>query len=252
MKLVFGKANSKLIRLQERIGRKIYTFSTLSGVNCPGAKDCLAYAVETPDGMRIKDGPHSQFRCFSASQEILFPSVYNARKSNMGLIALAGQSIDKAVELFLSQFPKDCKVLRWHVAGDWKTLNYFKMGLEIARLRPDVVFYCYTKSVHFWVKELGNIPSNFRLTASLGGKYDAIALSNGLPYAKVVFSTLEAKQLGLKLDKDDYLAYKNKGSFGLLLHGSQPINSPASIAWQKIKRNEGGYSKKRNKLERAV
>ena len=89
MKLVFGKANAKLIALQNKMQeisnnkQKLATFSLLSGHTCPYAKECLSKAVENSEGKRsIQDGPDTQFRCFSASQEAQYTGVYNSRKNN--------------------------------------------------------------------------------------------------------------------------------------------------------------------------
>jgi hypothetical protein len=247
LKLVFGKANAKLIKLQEKLGRRLFTFSTLAAWNCPGAKDCQSFAVETPTGLKIRDGKHTLFRCFSASQEVLFPSVYKARKNNQELITLAAQSIKQAVKVVLSQLPASCEVLRIHVSGDYKTLSYFDMWLEVAKARPNILFYAYTKSIPFWVKRIDKIPNNLILTASLGGKYDDLALSHNLRTAKVVYSEQEANELGLPIDHDDYLAATNGGNFALLIHGSQPKGGKAATAWARIKKTSGGYSKQSRK-----
>jgi len=43
--LKFGKANAKLEALEKATGRKVYTFSLLSGHTCPYAKDCKSMAM---------------------------------------------------------------------------------------------------------------------------------------------------------------------------------------------------------------
>lgn len=230
MRLIFGKANAKLVKLQTKLGKRLFTFSTLSGWNCPGAKDCQSFATETPNGMKIRDGKHTVFRCFSASQEVIFPAVYNARKQNSELIALVAHNKKAALDLVLSSLPAKCEVLRLHVAGDMKTQGYFDLWLEVARKRPDILFYAYTKSIPFWVKRLGQIPVNFILTASIGGKYDELAIQHKLRTATVVNSEADAKKLGLPIDHDDYLAATHGPSFALLLHGPQPKGSKASAA----------------------
>jgi excisionase family DNA binding protein len=35
---------------------------------------------------RIQDGPNTEFRCFSASQEVVYTNVYNLRKGNFDAI----------------------------------------------------------------------------------------------------------------------------------------------------------------------
>ena len=71
--LKFGKGNAKL-------GKKVYTFSLPSGYTCPAALECLSKSDRITG--KIKDGPQTKFRCFSASQEALFLNVYDIRRSN--------------------------------------------------------------------------------------------------------------------------------------------------------------------------
>jgi len=47
--------------------RKVYSFDLLSGWNCPFALECKSKAIQTKDGLRIKNGPNCKFRCFSAA-----------------------------------------------------------------------------------------------------------------------------------------------------------------------------------------
>ena len=100
MKLKWSKANAKTERLNESCwaiakhldgGRKVYSLDLLSGYSCPFAKACLSKAVVGDDGKRrIKDGPHNEFRCFSASQEAQYTGVYNLRKHKITKRGLAG------------------------------------------------------------------------------------------------------------------------------------------------------------------
>ena len=51
--------------------RKVYSLDLLSGYSCPFAEKCLSKAVVQDNGKRkIKDGLKTEFRCFSASQEV--------------------------------------------------------------------------------------------------------------------------------------------------------------------------------------
>jgi hypothetical protein len=84
--LKFSKANAKIEALKEVPElakyldgkRKVYSFDLLSGYSCPFAEKCLSKATVQIDGKRkIKDGPKTEFRCFSASQEVQYTNVYN-------------------------------------------------------------------------------------------------------------------------------------------------------------------------------
>ena len=90
------------------------------------------------------------------------------------------------------------------------------------------------------------IPPNFELNASFGGKYDNLIKYNNLKSARVVYSHEQADKLGLELDKDDSHAYTRGPSFAQLIHGCQPAKSKASKALAQLKNNHGwtGYNKR--------
>ena len=239
--LSFQKGNSKL-------GKSIYTFSLPSGYTCPFAKDCLA-KVNRLTG-KLTDGPHTQFRCFSASQEALFPSVRKSRWDNFEKVKNAIKN-NTLVDLILNSIPKKATIIRVHVAGDYYNQVYFNAWMEVAKRLPSVTFYAYTKSIGYWINQLGNIPSNFKLNASYGGKQDNLIEQYNLKYAKVVFSVEQAGNL--KIDHDDTSAYMRDESFCLLIHNTQPKGSEASKALSKLRKlGIGGYGKQKKDRELAV
>jgi hypothetical protein len=240
MKLTFGRGNAKLDRLEKFVG-PVFTFSLLSGHTCPYAKDCNSQAVKGEDGkVHIQDGPHTLFRCFSASQEALFPNVYKARENNTEIVksALVGGSVENLAGQLLAAVPAKAKVIRIHVGGDFMRQDYFDAWLAVAKSDPSRIYYAYTKALPFWVKRLGEIPDNFILTASYGGFRDELIAKYNLRYTKVVNSRYAARKLGLVVDHDDSHAALPKHrltNFALLLHGIQPKGH---------KRPKYGYSAK--------
>ena len=126
MTLKFSPANAKTKALSSVPSlamflegkRKIYSFDLLSGWSCPAAKDCLSKVVVIDGKHKIKDGPDTQFRCFSASQEICYPNVYNLRKNNFDHIRKFKMAYDIYVELN-NVMPKNLGICRIHVAGDF-------------------------------------------------------------------------------------------------------------------------------------
>lgn len=239
--LKFSQGNAKL-------GKDVYTFSLLSGHACPFADKCLSKAIEQPNGKRkIQDGKNTEFRCFSASQEVMFNATYAARKHNFDALRKL-RSAKAMADLINTSLPaKACKI-RIHVAGDFFNQTYFDAWIRVAEVNPDRLFYAYTKSLKFWVARLDRIPANLRLTASKGGKLDHMIKDHGLRSARVVFSESEAQDLGLSIDHDDGHAMGNGGSFALLLHGPQPKGSKASGALVALKsKGKGGYSRKAKK-----
>jgi Gene product 88 len=232
MLLKFARGNAKLDALESVIGGQVWTFSELSGHTCPFALDCFSKAVEVDGKRTIVDGPKTQFRCFSASQEALFPAVYNARKYNTDLVTACKTAADYA-HLIYNSLPKKAKCIRIHVGGDFRLQRHLEAWNGVAQLRPDLIFYAYTKALPHWVAIKDKIVNNFILTASRGGKRDDLIDSESLREARVVFSEQEAIDLGLEIDHDDshaaLPALRNQ-SFALLIHGTQPKGSKASKA----------------------
>ena len=255
----FSKANAKIEALKQveslqkyLEGKKVYSFDLLSGFSCPFAKECLSKAVENSEGKRtIKDGPDTEFRCFSASQEVQYTNLYNLRKNNFD--SLRKLDTVELVKEILEAMPKDLGVCRIHVAGDFFNEKYFLAWLAIAKMFPQKLFYAYTKSITYWLHNQSLVSSlpNFILTASYGGKADPLIEANNLRASKVVFSEQEAEDLGLDIDHDDSHAadpeLKNQ-DFALLIHGTQPKDTEASKALQLLRKNKvkHSYSRKVN------
>lgn len=245
--LKFSKANSKLKSLEKIVElqtylqdkRKVYSFDLLSGWSCPFAVDCLS-KVHVIDGRKkIKDGPKTQFRCFSASQEVAFPSTYNLRKHNFDTVKSFDNSLDMAYAIQLAM-PANLGIGRIHVGGDFFNLKYMMAWIRVAEWNPARLFYAYTKSLKYWLQCLGSIPDNLVFTASRGGRHDNLIAEHNLREAKVVFSEAEAEALGYEIDHDDSHAARpdlRDQSFALLIHGQQPAGSDASAAIKQLKQS---------------
>lgn len=225
--------------------------SLLAGHNCPGAKDCKSMVVETPEGMRIQDGEHTEFRCYAASMELRSKPAYNMHKANYEAL-LAARTVEAKVKVITdaieSQEVTDMRRVRIHASGDFFVQSYFDAWIEVAKQYPDLIFYAYTKSLKFWVRRLESIPSNLKLTASYGGHNDDLIDKHSLKAVKVVYSHKEAEDLGLPIDKDDSHAYAYDGNFAQLIHGTQPAGSKASQAKEALKKvGYTGYSRDKKK-----
>ncbi len=236
--LRFSPANTKLQKLQKKIGKKVFSLDLLSGHSCPFAKDCLAKAIELPNGKRkVVDGPHTLFRCYSASQEARLRGVYNLRKKNSdALLAIKNSSFSMAVAI-RQAIPEKAEVIRIHSSGDFFSQKHFDAWMNVAFHNPNLIFYAYTKSLRFWINRLSVLPKNMVITASYGGIDDHLIKEYKLRASHVVFSEDQAKKMGLAIDRDDSLAYNKEYSkdFCLLLHGSQPAGSVAAKAWHKLR-----------------
>jgi len=223
-------------------------FDLPAGWTCPGAKACLAKAAR--DTGRISDGNKGPdgFRCFAASLEF-YPNVRDMRWRNFEALKAAGTTprmarelIDGLTEQWGKRGPRGS--VRIHASGDFFNQRYFDAWLHVARQFPGVIFYAYTKSLTYWLARAHMMPANFRLTASEGGKHDALITEHDLPRARVIFSEEEAA--GEPIDHDDSHARQADHDFALLIHGNQPKGSRALAALRALKaRGWHGYSRKR-------
>ena len=240
--LNFSKGNAKL-------GKGTLIFNLPAGRTCPGAMFCKSFAsVDPTTGKRsISDGPHTEFRCFAASSEVQYDAVYASRKSNLDQIVAAlrdGSAADLINEGIQTNRTKNTKLVRIHESGDFFSLAYLRAWIVVARLNPDLKFYCYSKSLDLFVNE--ELPSNFYQTASYGGKFDHL-IDEGFftRYSKVVMDDAEAEQLGLEVDHDDSHCFGDQ-PFALLVHGTQPKGSiaAAKLKERKAKGAFSGYNSK--------
>lgn len=229
--------------------KNIISFNLASGWSCPSADVCLSKA--DPVTGKISDGSRTEFRCFSASQESLYPAVRKQRMHNFESLRKV-RTVDEMVVMILTALPKITKkgkgrIVRLHVAGDFFNQTYFDAWVEVAKRNPDRIFYAYTKSLQFWVNRLGQIPANMKLNASVGGRQDRLIAMYSLKFAEVCYSEAEAESKGLEIDHDDSHAYAQEESFALLIHGTQPKGSKAAKAkselaksgWTGYRKNKG-------------
>jgi hypothetical protein len=245
LKFSKGDDNAKL----QQISGKLYSFSLPSGFTCPFSLDCMSKAIEREGKITIVDGKHTKFRCFSASQELVYTATRKQRWHNFEILRKL-KTVDEMYEIIQKSLPKDATIIRIHVGGDFFSKNYFQSFIKIAKNNPNIIFYAYTKSLNYWVELINEIPSNLKLNASRGGKSDHLIDEYNLKSAEVVFSEQEAIDKGLEIDHDDTHAFKQDKSFALLLHGVQPAGTEASKALQILKKEEkGSYNREKIKKE---
>lgn len=252
----FSAANTKLKKLYKVAAlakwldgkKKIYSFDLLSGWACPQADKCMSRAILVDGKRRIQDGPNTEFRCFSASQEVVYTNVYNLRKGNFDAIrAIVSdnrlsevEKINAIARLIQANLPKNAGIIRIHVAGDFFNGIYFAAWLRVIADNPNVLFYAYTKALNHWIDRIDTIGqlSNLVLTASRGGRLDSKIDEFKLREAIVLQDENEAADFNLEVDNDDSHAcipeQRNK-SFALIIHGTQPAKPKV----KKAKKKEG-------------
>jgi len=256
--LKFSKANAKIEALAKvpelaqylEGKRKVYSFDLISGYSCPFASQCLSRATvdKTTGKRKIKDGPKTEFRCFSASQEVQYTNVYNLRKGNFETMRKHKDAFDMCKDI-IDAMPENAGIVRIHVAGDFFNEKYFKAWMMVAHLCPTRLFYAYTKSLAYWINNKSLIPKNLILTASRGGRLDHKIDLYNLRESVVVYSEKEAEDKNLIIDHDDSHAARpslKDNSFALLIHGTQPKGTEAATALKILKRDkvQHSYSRK--------
>ena len=216
-----------------------YSLSLLSGHTCPYALTCMAKVHKVT--RKIVDGKYATTRCFSASNEASFPSVYNQRQHNTQLLQEC-ETVEEIYNLFDFSIRKSLDPFRIHVGGEFYNQMYFDAWCKFASDNPYRIFYAYTKSIPYWINRIDALPDNFSLTASYGGRADWMIEKYNLKYALVVNHPDEAKKLGLEIDHDDSHAVANdNSSFALLLHGTQKAGSEASNALKLMNKEQIQY-----------
>ena len=188
---------------------KVYEFNLPAGHTCPQANECLMKANRVTG--KMENGPAQRFRCYAAAAE-RFPAVRDARWRNLETL----KSSKDLINLILPSIPKKADRIRIHGSGDFFKQSYFDAWLEIARRNPDKLFWAFTKSVHFWIKRIDEIPTNLILQASRGGKKDSLIDQFKLKSATVFRTLEEALESGLPIYVDDTYACSNQGSFALV------------------------------------
>lgn len=233
-------------------------FSLPAGYTCRQAGVCKTLADRATG--KIKDLPNDsgtispEYRCFAAMAETR-PNVRSARWHNWTLLRktskYAGDPVNNMgalieMSLVLNQVGS---LVRIHESGDFYTLDYLRAWLQVARINSDIKFYAYTKELKFWLQVVNEIPGNFYLTASVGGRLDHLLTQHPQVFqriAHVVYTEQEAEDNGWEIDHDDSHCFGDK-PFALLVHGSQRAGSDAQKAITTRKKNGEwvGYGAKR-------
>lgn len=267
--LSFQKGNSKL---------EWPLFSLPSGYSCPFATRCKNFPArwdpeaESPTGEEGKMGAFrrfastgktisktkkTEFLCYAARAQSQYPSANMNAFNNMDLLNDANRAggvkamaelINDSMNFYERVKNFNFDILRVHEAGDFYSSNYMKAWFEVARMRPNTLFYAYTTSLPFWIENEGLRPSNFKLIASMDDENVDLINQHGLRYSRVVGSEEEARQLGLPIDVDDRIAWDTDYNFALVIHGPQHKDTPMAKALQANKK-AGVYDKMKSDKE---
>ena len=236
--LTFSNENTK-------VGKDITTFSLPAGWTCPFAQDCKMkvdrYTKEREYGDKNK------FECYAAWMEIQYQYLRENRWHNYDLLKEANGVNEKA-ELILKSIKfhekEDGKTnsIRIHESGDFYNGEYLLAWLEVAKQRPDIEFYAYTKSLPYvqqYKEDIDAVP-NFKLNISAGSTRPDLENQLDLPVAEVYNTPEEVLAAGRLVDLDDTIAKnkENKENFAMLVHGMQTFATDTPQITTNRRRNE--------------
>lgn len=226
----------ELTRGNSKLPNSTLVFSLPSGHTCPGAQQCLARADRASG--KIWQSPDSTFRCYSATGEAYNPALRRKVWRNLERLqplnsAGIGRLLVDSVSAWTGNYPGIRRV-RLFGGGDCYSAALRDGIIAAALAMPQLVWYAYTKNLVLFVsgdKPLP-LPENFRLTASYGGRYDALIDRGLFPRnARVVLRENDAQVLQIPIDYDDSFAYDPvPQAFAHLVHATQPAGSPAAAA----------------------
>lgn len=165
---------------------------------CPGALACRAV-------------------CFAKQGGYRFPDSIAAREHNLAFAQSEGFVAGIIADL---RRKRSVNTVRVHDSGDFFSQEYFDKWCVIARAMPHLTFYAYTKSLTL---DLTGAPANFKITQSLGGKYDA-SVDLSRPHSRI-FSTHDDRERAGYIDGNvsDAPAIQGLVQIGLVYHGGRNL-----------------------------
>tara|TARA_R100000655_G_scaffold51509_2_gene89268 strand:+ start:1459 stop:2181 length:723 start_codon:yes stop_codon:yes gene_type:complete len=178
-----------------------YEVDNKSYITCPGADACLAL-------------------CYARQGTFLFKGSKRVRIDNHQLLltthATHGlQGVIDILDEAVKKVTKTVAVIRLHDSGDFFKKWYVEAWVEVIKRHPNILFYAYTKS--FPMFKGIDLPSNFRVTYSFGGKWD-----NKIdgPNSRI-FPTLDDRIKAGYVDGNDsdMPAILGEHNIGLVYHG---------------------------------
>jgi hypothetical protein len=162
-------------------------FSTLPIVTCPGAGECAGIGADgLPDLARAW--------CYSL-RAWRYPAAFLRQCQNTILIRFRPDAVAGA----FAALPRSI-VLRLYVDGDIDSAATARFWFALLKSRPDVCAYGYSKSLDILDALAGDIPPNYTLNLSSGGRFDG---------AEDLRQRLRAQQF----TRGDFVAVRIEGDF---------------------------------------
>jgi hypothetical protein len=139
---VFGWIKPLLINGNDKLGKGVYTFSTL-----PTNKEYSAVLDTVAGPVRYNvfgTCPCHCDKCYATRGRYVFDNVVAA---NMRKTIIARSDLDFMVNAILAQIKADrIRICRIHAAGDFCSMEYINAWRTIVKNTPDTIYWTYTKN----------------------------------------------------------------------------------------------------------
>lgn len=171
-------------------------------ITCPNAGVCKAF-------------------CYASNGGYIFSNSMVKHSRNLNFMMNDGIGFtDQLIKEIKSK--KNIRALRWHDAGDFMNEYHWNIAKSVMNNCPDIKFYCYTKMVSFF-KSRNDIPKNFTIVFSFGGKEDHLIDTNNDRHSMVFPNRNALRNAGYSDGTNsDRLACNDKfKKIGLVVHGNR-------------------------------
>jgi hypothetical protein len=159
------------------------SFSSLPGVTCPGAGECLDFCYS--------------FRAWR------YPAAFMRQAQNAYLMRYAPASIVKALHIVDASFKGLQYDVRLYVDGDFSSDNDVKFWFDLIKTVPNARVYGYSKSFKQIMSYTGDLPSNYVLNVS-GGHNSSIDTVKTVKALSITRGEFIAVRIGSKVRSSDH------------------------------------------------
>lgn len=224
----WGLNNGKLKSLSRANGGiKVASFDILAGYTCPAASICKAWY--NPAKHKVERGPESEFLCYAAKTEGVYPASFAAHEFNLKKLnyVLKNESPESLALLLVDDIRSlHLSIVRIHSSGDLFNPLYVQAWIIVAKMLPDVQFFGYTKVYSAFRMITDSNLDNLKFAFSIGSRDDYLVKSNDCT-CTVITSDEQAAQFAHDIictHESDYeysndFEYIMRGeSFGIGLH----------------------------------
>jgi hypothetical protein len=184
-----GKPELTVIKADGNSKLPFYAFSSLPGVTCPGAGDCLKFCYS--------------FRAWR------YPDAFARQIQNAFLMRFYPDTVASAFNAI-----PDGADFRLYVDGDFASVSDVDFWFSLLLSRPSIKAYGYSKSFTELLSYAGTYPSNYALNVSSGHNHsdDTVNLIKALPITRGEF---RAVSVGFKVKSN--------------MHGTKAVNDALRI-----------------------